>query len=368
MSKLIPKHQKGNYMQTSTGKVANFQLPEVEVTAESPTGDAWKDRNLYKAYKGRRYINEGRQSIAPLIQNTASLSPIGDIMDAVEIGKNINGGNYGQAALGAGLFLLPNILEKPLKKLIPRKVLKELSLEDVKNWTDKDWDANYSKAIKEGNNDKVQRIRDLHFNINAPNTKIIDDKGNPLKVYHGSDNHNITIFNNKLVREHMNDNRGAIFTTDSYDMAQRFANQDYNLYERFFKNKKGKVYSLYSNIEKPLNIDYKGLFWNDTPAQLPKKYTPNNEGWIRYGLDNNQDGTIFYNIKDAARRGSSKSSNNIVPSLSNQIKSADAVTYDDSGNIIPISKRDNFNSPDIRYGLIPLIGFGTYKQYNKEND
>lgn len=87
MSKLVPKYQKGNYMQTSTGKVANFQLPEVEVTAKSPTGDAWKDRNLYKAYKGRRYISEGRQSISPLIQNTASLSPIGDIMDAVEIGK-----------------------------------------------------------------------------------------------------------------------------------------------------------------------------------------------------------------------------------------------------------------------------------------
>ena len=50
------KYQKGDYIQTSTGKVANFQLPEIEVTAKSPTGDAWKDRNLYKAYKGRRYI------------------------------------------------------------------------------------------------------------------------------------------------------------------------------------------------------------------------------------------------------------------------------------------------------------------------
>ena len=74
MSKLIPKYQKGNYMQTSTGKVANFQLPEVEVTAKSPTGDAWKDRNLYKAYKGRRYISEGRQKAKPLALGLAGLT------------------------------------------------------------------------------------------------------------------------------------------------------------------------------------------------------------------------------------------------------------------------------------------------------
>lgn len=76
MSKLIPKHQKGNYMQTSTGKVANFQLPEVEVTAKSPTGDTWKDRNLYKAYKGRRYISEGRQEAKPLALGLAGLTAL----------------------------------------------------------------------------------------------------------------------------------------------------------------------------------------------------------------------------------------------------------------------------------------------------
>jgi len=42
------------------------------------------------------------------------------------------------------LFLLPNIIDKPIKKLLKNKVIKELSLEDVKSWTDKDWDANYN--------------------------------------------------------------------------------------------------------------------------------------------------------------------------------------------------------------------------------
>ena len=74
MTKLVSKQSKDDYMQTSTGKVANFQLPEVEVTAKSPTGDDWKDRNLYQAYKGRRYISEGRQKAEPLAFGLAGLT------------------------------------------------------------------------------------------------------------------------------------------------------------------------------------------------------------------------------------------------------------------------------------------------------
>ena len=40
----------------------------------------------------------------------------------------------------------------------------------------------------------------------------------------------------------------------------------------------------------------------------------------------------------------------------NKVKSANAITYDDAGNIIPLSKRDNFTIPDIRYGILPFIG------------
>jgi hypothetical protein len=46
------------------------------------------------------------------------------------------------------------------------------------------------------------------------------------------------------------------------------------------------------------------------------------------------------------------------------IKSDNAITYDDAGNIIPLSKRDNFSINDIRY-LLPFaigggIGYGLY--------
>jgi hypothetical protein len=46
-------------------------------------------------------------------------------------------------------MLLPNFIKKPLKrvgKLLKKnkKVISELQLDDVRNWTDSDWDSNYN--------------------------------------------------------------------------------------------------------------------------------------------------------------------------------------------------------------------------------
>ena len=47
----------------------------------------------------------------------------------------------------------------------------------------------------------------------------------------------------------------------------------------------------------------------------------------------------------------------------NQAKLADAVTYDDMGNIIPLSKRDNFSIKDFRYALFPaMVSIGAATQ------
>lgn len=57
--------------------------------------------------------------------------------------------------------------------------------------------------------------------------------------------------------------------------------------------------------------------------------------------------------------GYQKTHNYRVPlstSITNPSKLTDAITYDDSGNIIPLSKRDNFTIPDVRYGILPFIG------------
>lgn len=63
----------------------------------------------------------------------------------------------------------------------------------------------------------------------------------------------------------------------------------------------------------------------------------------------------------ALHKGPGSTGNHIAVFEPNQIKSADPVTYDDAGNVIPLSQRFQPASPDIRFSLSPV-------QYSSEND
>lgn len=78
----------------------NVVLPEVTITPQNNTDLAG-------------YMQKG-----DFIKEAMSFTPVGDVEDIYNIGKDVYDKNYAQAALGAGLFLLPNIVNKPIKKLI----------------------------------------------------------------------------------------------------------------------------------------------------------------------------------------------------------------------------------------------------------
>lgn len=71
-------------------------------------------------------------------------------------------------------------------------------------------------------------------------------------------------------------------------------------------------------------------------------------GQRKYGAEipKDFDGVIVTNPMNGIRE-------EIVVRYSNQIKSADSVTYDDQGNIIPLSRRFNDSTDDIRESAIP---------------
>ena len=100
----------------------NVTLPEVTVTP--------RNINLAGAVdRGRRTVgNMGKEILS-------ATTPLGDIESAKDIYQDAKSGNYGQAALGAGLLLLPNFIEKPLKALkrVGRKVVKAANKYPAKN-------------------------------------------------------------------------------------------------------------------------------------------------------------------------------------------------------------------------------------------
>lgn len=101
----------------------NVVLPEVTVTPQNNT-------DLKEVMDTRDFASE-----------LASYSPVGDVQDIYDIGKNVYDGNYGQAALGAGLFFLPDALAKSIRKLYgARKISKILDTANLNTNLYKDKD------------------------------------------------------------------------------------------------------------------------------------------------------------------------------------------------------------------------------------
>ena len=121
------------------------------------------------------------------------------------------------------------------------------------------------------------------------------------------------------------------------------------------------IYDLYINDSKHLVIEGKGEDWNRlTAANLPDIHSPemesyrnisNKDYWTtrsvaQYAKDNGYSGVTFNDIIDG-KRESSKVYVALYPQ--NDVRSADPVTYDDNGDVIPLSKRFDTKENDIRY-------------------
>lgn len=127
--------------------------------------------------------------------------------------------------------------------------------------------------------------------------------------------------------------------------------------------KLGGIYELYANLENMYIVDGKGAAWNQLrPDGLPKLErgaykdvpykTRDVADWARM---NGYDGVIFRNIKDNGPYGRTPAGDVYTFfKPESQVKSADPVTYDDEGNVIPLSKRFNAENDDIRYQKKPV--------------
>lgn len=270
--------------------------------------------------------------------------------------------------------------------------------------TDAQWDAAYNSAVKSGNIAEVQRLRDLHFAAKAPNTKIIDETGMPKEVYHGSVGEKFTVFDSSKTRPDYNYGTSTNMFSDNKNVALGYANNDPD-----------KLHSVYLNLQNILERDFKGNAWNGSVDHTGKflivpsydtvysskqeaeealqkmldLYYPNNPAkqaeqrhylYVVEQMDSAHpekstnafsdeianiptlDGGIVRNVKDYYDLPKLDENPELYEELTSphtdyfvkdprNIKSSAPITYDDSGQIIPLSKRDDFNDPDIRYAM-----------------
>ena len=247
-------------------------------------------------------------------------------------------------------------------------------------------DADYMDAVNRGDMETAQRMVMEAAKASMPNTKVVDENGNPLVMYHGTPNayffgnaytgaKPFTVFNEKERGKNtmaQDAKIGFFFTPDERFASYFRTRREYDPITRITKESgysTSNLYAVFLNMRNPL--DLRNLSNEDSEivhSMLPKyaqqdfdvddvkrmSRTKNGSKELQIYLARNidavkangYDGVINYVEDDAKRKNVEYEAFSPF-----QIKSADPVTYDDQGNVIPLSERFNESNNDIRYSV-----------------
>jgi hypothetical protein len=176
----------------------------------------------------------------------------------------------------------------------------------------------------------------------------------PVRLYHGTKKRRFTIFDNSKGRtlDERDSVRSPIFFSENQGFAEDYAN-----YGRPEKDKTPpKLYTVYLRTK---NLwDYRNKANQDAAIKaFPDKASSIRDGawkfiespvFQKWLLDNGHDGFVNHE----------RFADNYAVYDSSQIKSAEAITRDSKGNIIPPSKRFNPDNRDIRFSQAPQTPTG----------
>ncbi|MBR1534408.1 MAG: hypothetical protein IJ639_08585 [Ruminococcus sp.] len=174
-------------------------------------------------------------------------------------------------------------------------------------------DDDYLSAVNRGDMETAQRMVDEAAERAFADSKIRGEDGKLVKVYHGTDA-DFTVFDRTMGRSNM-DIQGLFFSPWDIDAGGYGPN----------------VRAFYLNITNPADesTGYKAL-----NAHKGENYV---------GIKARED------LEKAGYDGVNNSDEEYIAFTSEQIKSADPVTYDDKGKVIQLSERFNSEEKDIRY-------------------
>ena len=243
-----------------------------------------------------------------------------------------------------------NIFKNNINSRINKRLFNE-AMNNMASISDNRLDRIYNRLYNTGDYEDLQQLRDKHFEVKANNPLMNRDK--PIQLYHTVGDEYNPSFN--VFNPNIEGSNSAIYTTDNLAMSKSYSSKP--TYDR--------VKKLYSNASKSYDIEGYYQPWNEIPYNGNMWSTRTLEKAVRnhpqYGIDR----LVIHNIKDWGGKampkgtflmdGNIKSSGTVIENFNpNDLKYSSAVTYDDLGNIIPLSKRDNFSIGDLRYSLIPL--------------
>lgn len=181
----------------------------------------------------------------------------------------------------------------------------------------------FQKAYEDKDVEAAQAILD----------KVAKAAGYRYKAYHGTPDGGFTVFDNSH-------RFGEIYFTDNEYIA--------NSYKNNYAGENPTVYSSYLRMPNPLRYDAKRKSYNELANEGKI------ESLVSKARENGNGGVIIKNIYDAPSGWSKDPANLGTDYLvlgPSDIKSADPFTFDDNGNLIPLSERFNTESDDIRFRI-----------------
>lgn len=134
----------------------------------------------------------------------------------------------------------------------------------------------------------------------------------------------------------------------------RFAGYDDGFYDDFEEG----IYALYANTDNHLIIDTGGSSWDNIVSDdLPvSENSWTTHSVAAYAKEKGYSGITFKNLKDnshltgvAAANITNAATVYAFFDAQSQVKSADAVTYDENNNVIPLSERFKKDNTDLRF-------------------
>ena len=151
-------------------------------------------------------------------------------------------------------------------------------------------------------------------------SKVVDENGEPMVVYHGTTNdETIKVWNEKAKTYDTSHEPFTVFkrAVDGLPNSGMFFNSsENNAYEYGYNH-----YAVYLNAKNPLVIDCKGNLYNSIKHEGK---TMDTYDWANWAEENGFDGVIFKNIKDGVDYGSMQNTtDDYVVFYSNQIKSSE---------------------------------------------
>ena len=247
------------------------------------------------------------------------------IGDAFNLGLTALGGGE-LMAIGRGGVNGVNNARNYLTSVKPAKPI--ITADNAALMSDAQWDVAYNNAVKANDMAEVQRLRDLHFKTKAPNTKVVDKNGEPLHTYHGTKSEFNYFDENKYGATDGGTYGTGVYTTPYKEYAETYGDNVLDLYNNINFPVDARKYEV-DDLMKAKLREGKDLFrWTDI-------------GGRRDGVF----GRNFYLKTEYPYE--------IVSHKPNNVKLANSITYDDAGNIIPLSQRDNFAVNDLRYAFKP---------------